>query len=61
MKESKKGLYILFAILAFIITVEIYLFATQHYILASSIIIAICTGSQALLGHPENRSSSFGK
>jgi hypothetical protein len=41
MNESKKAMYILYAIIAFIITVEAYLIIQQHYILASSIIIAI--------------------
>ncbi len=41
MNRSKKALYILLAIIAFIFTVEAYLIVKQHYILASSIIIAI--------------------
>jgi hypothetical protein len=41
MEEPKKVWYQLFAIIAFIITVEGYLIIQQHYILASSIIIAI--------------------
>ena len=41
MEEPKKVWYQLFAIIAFIITAEGYLIIQQHYILASSIIIAI--------------------
>ena len=39
MNESKKAMYILYAIIAFIITVEAYLIIQQHYILATSIIL----------------------
>ncbi len=39
MNESKKAMYILYAIIASIITVEAYLIIQQHYILATSIIL----------------------
>ncbi|MCI5137379.1 MAG: hypothetical protein D3922_02950 [Candidatus Electrothrix sp. AR1] len=39
MDESKKVWYQLFAIIAFIIIVEVYLIIQQHYILATSIIL----------------------
>ena len=44
MDKSKKALYILFAIIAFIIIVEVYLIIQQHYILATSIILVCGLG-----------------
>jgi c-di-AMP phosphodiesterase-like protein len=39
MNGSRKALYILYAIIAFIITLVVYLFTKQHYTLSISIIL----------------------
>ncbi len=44
MEKEKKVLYILYAIIAFIITAVAYLLVKQHYILASSIILVCGLG-----------------